>query len=49
MGTLWAKKIAIFNQLGNFVDKVAFNFHSFNKINGFVTSQYATTNIIYFI
>ena len=42
METLSPKKIAIFLELENFVDKTALNFHSFhsfNKIN-FVTTQY---------
>ena len=40
METLSPKKIAIFLELENFVDKTTLNFHSFNKIN-FVTTQYA--------
>ena len=39
METLSPKKIAIFLELENFVDKTTLNFHSFNKIN-FVTTQY---------
>ena len=43
METHSPKKIAIFLESENFVDKTALNFHSFhsfNKIN-FVTTQYA--------
>ena len=40
METLSPKKIAIFLELENFVDKTTLNFLSFNKIN-FVTTQYA--------
>ena len=40
-GNTLAKKNAIFLRLTFFVDKTAFNFHSFNKINDFVTNQYA--------
>ena len=36
------RKIAIFFQLEIFVHKTTFNFHSFNKVNDFVTSQYNT-------
>ena len=49
--TLWKRfiqkrKVAIFFQLEIFVDKTTFNFHSFNKVNDFVTTQY-TTAIFY--
>ena len=36
-------KIGMFFQLESFVDKTTFNFHSFNKINYFATTQDATT------
>ena len=36
------RKVAKFFQLQIFVDKTTFNFHSFNKVNGFVTTQYTT-------
>ena len=36
----------MFSQLEIFVDKTNFNFHSFNKVNDFVTTQY-TTAIFY--
>ena len=36
----------MFSQLEIFVDKTTFNFHSFNKVNDFVTTQY-TTAIFY--
>ena len=35
------KEVAIFFQLEIFVDKTIFNFHLFNKINDFVTTQYS--------
>ena len=41
-------RVAIFFQLENFVDKTTFNFHSFNKVNDSVTTQY-TTAIFYSI
>ena len=40
------RKFAIFFQLEIFVDKTIFNFHSFKKVNDFVTIQY-TTAILY--
>ena len=40
------RKIAIFLHLEIFVDKTTFNFHSFNKVNDFVTAQY-TSAIFY--
>ena len=40
------RKVAIFFLLEIFVDKTIFNFHSFNKVNDFVTTQY-TTAIFY--
>ena len=40
------RKVAIFFLLEIFVDKAIFNFHSFNKVNDFVTTQY-TTAIFY--
>ena len=43
METLGPKNNASFFQVESFVDKTTFNFHSFNKINDFVTTQYATT------
>ena len=45
-GNALAKKNAIFFQLEIFVDKTTFNFHSFNKVNDFVTTQY-TSAIFY--
>ena len=42
-GNAMTKKKAISFQLESLVDKITFNFHLFNKINNFVTSQYATT------
>ena len=41
METFWPKKLS-FLQLKRFVDKTTFHFHSFDKINNFVTTQYAT-------
>ena len=41
-GNTLAKK-AMFFQLENFVSKTIVNFYSFNRINGFVTTRYATT------
>ena len=35
--------MVIFFQLESFTDKTTFNFHSLNKINGFVATQYATS------
>ena len=46
METLWPKKMLFFLRLTFFVDKTAFNFHSLNKINDFVTNQYA--DLIYY-
>ena len=33
------KKLGYFFQLGILVDKTTFNFHSFNKVRDFVTTQ----------
>ena len=46
--TLWkrfGKKVSFFPII-NFADKTIFNFHSFNKINDFVTTQ--SSNIAYY-
>ena len=37
------RKVAIFFHLEIFVDKMTFNFHLFNKVYDFVTTQYTTT------
>ena len=37
------KKIVIFFQLKSSVGQTTFNFHSFNKVNDFAATQYATT------
>ena len=42
-GNTLAKKNCHFFQLESFVDKTIFHFHSFNKVNDIVTTQYATT------
>ena len=42
METLWPKKVVFF-KLESVVNKVTFNFHPFNKITDFATTQYATT------
>ena len=41
MEKLYPKKKSFF-QLEIFVDKTTFNFHSYNKVNDFVTTQYIT-------
>ena len=39
-----ARKIScIFFPIRKFINKTSLNFHSFNKVNDFVTTQYATT------
>ena len=48
MKTFGSEKNAILFQLERFADKRTFNFHSFIKINDFVTTQCATTIIYLF-
>ena len=43
------RKVAIFFQLEIFVDKTTCNFHSFKKVNDFVTTQYILQYSIHFI
>ena len=43
MDMLWRKKeLSIFCLLESFVDKINFNSRTFYKINGFVTTEFAT-------